>query len=98
MKKKIVLDTSIIIDGEISKRIDNNEINENHEIIIPLAVIDELQSQACKLKEHGTIGLIELKNIREKSLEKKNQYQLCGGETQSFRNKTSKKWKNRFDD
>lgn len=78
MKKKIVLDTSIIIDGEISKRIDNNEINENHEIIIPLAVIDELQSQACKLKEHGTIGLIELKNIREKSLEKKININYAG--------------------
>ncbi|MDQ6723150.1 MAG: Flp pilus assembly complex ATPase component TadA [Thermoproteota archaeon] len=71
MKTKIVLDTSIIIDGEISKKIDSNEINENHEILIPRAVIDELQSQACKQKEHGTIGLLELKKIREKSIEKK---------------------------
>ena len=71
MKTKIVLDTSIIIDGEISKKIDNNEINENYEILIPKAVIDELQSQACKQKEHGIIGLIELKKIREKSIEKK---------------------------
>jgi len=65
------LDTSIVIDGEISKKIDDNEINESHEIIIPIAVIDELQSQACKQKEHGTIGLLELKKIREKSIEKK---------------------------
>jgi ATPase len=65
------LDTSIIIDGEISKKIDNNEINENYEIIIPRAVIDELQSQACKQKEYGTDGLLELKKIREKSIEKK---------------------------
>jgi ATPase len=71
LKTKIVLDTSIIIDGEISKKIDNNEINENHEILIPRAVIDELQSQACKQREHGIIGLIELKKIREKSIEKK---------------------------
>jgi ATPase len=71
LKTKIVLDTSIIIDGEISKKIDNNEINENYEILIPKAVIDELQSQACKQKEHGIIGLIELKKIREKSIEKK---------------------------
>jgi ATPase len=71
LKTKIVLDTSIIIDGEISKKIDNNEINENHEIIIPRAAIDELQSQACKQKEYGTDGLIELKRIREKSMEKK---------------------------
>ena len=65
------MDTSIVIDGEISKKIDDNEINESHEIIIPIAVIDELQSQACKQKEHGTIGLLELKKIREKSIEKK---------------------------
>jgi ATPase len=71
LKTKIVLDTSIIIDGEISKKIENNEINENHEILIPRAVIDELQSQACKQKEHGIIGLLELKKIREKSIEKK---------------------------
>jgi len=71
LKTKIVLDTSIIIDGEISKKIDNNEINENYEILIPRAVIDELQSQACKQKEHGTDGLLELKRIREKSIEKK---------------------------
>lgn len=71
MKTKIVLDTSIIIDGEISKKIDNNEINENYEIIIPRAVIDELQSQACKQKEYGTDGLLELKKIREKSVEKR---------------------------
>jgi ATPase len=71
LKTKIVLDTSIIIDGEISKKIDNNEINENYEIIIPRAVIDELQSQACKQKEYGTDGLLELKKIREKSIEKK---------------------------
>jgi ATPase len=71
------LDTSIVIDGEISKRIDNKEINENHEILIPIAVIDELQSQACKQKEHGTTGLMELKKIREKSIEKKNRDQLC---------------------
>ena len=65
------MDTSIVIDGEISKKIDDNEINESHEIIIPIAVVDELQSQACKQKEHGTIGLLELKKIREKSIEKK---------------------------
>ena len=70
LKKKIVLDTSIVIDGEISKKIDNNEINETYEIIIPRAVIDELQSQACKHEPHGFHGLEEIKKIREKGLEK----------------------------
>ncbi len=69
MKKKIVLDTSIIIDGEITKKIDNKEIDANYEIIIPRAVVDELQSQACKQREEGIIGLMELKKIRESCLE-----------------------------
>lgn len=68
MKKKIVLDSSIIIDGNISDKIDKKEIDEKYEIIIPRAVIDELQSQACKQKEHGFIGLSELKKIRDKSV------------------------------
>jgi ATPase len=65
--KRIVLDTSIIIDGNISKKIDNEEIDSSYEIIIPRLAIDELQSQACKQREHGFIGLEELKKIREKS-------------------------------
>ena len=69
MKKKIVLDTSIIIDGHISHKIDNKDIDDNFEIIIPRAAIDELQSQACKQREHGFIGLAELRKIREKSSE-----------------------------
>ncbi len=90
------MDTSIIIDGEISKKIDNNEINENHEILIPIAVIDELQSQACKQKEHGIIGLLELKKIREKSIEKKIDVNYVGEKPSLIRNKISKKWQNRF--
>ena len=43
---------------------------KSYEIIIPRAVIDEFQSQACKQREHGFIGLAELKKIREKSSEK----------------------------
>lgn len=67
MIKRIVLDTSIIIDGNISNKIDNEEIDSSYEIIIPRLAIDELQSQACKQREHGFIGLEELKKIREKS-------------------------------
>ena len=69
LKKKIVLDTSIIIDGHISHKIDNKDIDDNFEIIIPRAAIDELQSQACKQREHGFMGLAELRKIREKSSE-----------------------------
>src|SRR5215212_5247391 len=40
-------------------------IDDNSEIIIPVAVIDELQSQASTNKEHGFVGLDEVKKIRE---------------------------------
>ena len=49
--KKFVLDTSIIIDGEITKMLEAGSIEEESDIIIPLAVLDELQSQASNNKE-----------------------------------------------
>ena len=78
MITKIVADTSIIIDGEISKKIENNEINQNHEILIPIVVLDELQSQACKQKLHGINGLIELKKIRESCFKKNINFLYVG--------------------
>jgi ATPase len=33
--------------------------------VIPIAALDELQSQASTSKEHGMVGLIEIKRIRE---------------------------------
>ena len=64
MKEKVVLDTSIIIDARISKMLEAGEI-KNTEIIIPLAVLDELQAQASMKREQGFVGLAEIKNIRE---------------------------------
>jgi len=64
--EKIVCDTSIIIDGKITELIEKGEIR-NLELIIPTAVLDELQSQASKGKEHGFVGLEELKKIRSLS-------------------------------
>lgn len=66
---KIVCDTSIIIDGKITELIERGEI-KNLELIIPTAVLDELQSQASKGKEHGFVGLEELKKIRSLSEKK----------------------------
>ena len=63
--KKFVLDTSIIIDGEITKMLEAYKIEEGSDIIIPLAVLDELQSQASTNKEHGFVGLEEIKKMRE---------------------------------
>ncbi len=78
MIKRIVLDTSIVIDGNISNKIDNKEIDNSFEIIIPRLAIDELQSQACKQREHGFIGLAELKRIREKSSLQKITVRIVG--------------------
>src|SRR5918992_176900 len=65
--KRYVLDTSIIIDGEITKMIEGGQIDNGSEIIIPLAVLDELQSQASSNKEYGFVGLNEIKKIRDQS-------------------------------
>ena len=63
--KKFVLDTSIIIDGEITKMLELGNIEQESDIIIPLAVLDELQYQASMNKEHGFVGLEEIKKMRE---------------------------------
>jgi len=63
--KKFVLDTSIIIDGEITRMLELGRIKSGSEVIIPLAVLDELQSQASVNKEHGFVGLEEVKRIRD---------------------------------
>lgn len=67
---KIVCDTSIIIDGKITELIQKGEI-KNTDLIIPVAALDELQSQASKGREHGFVGLEELKKIRQLA-EKRN--------------------------
>ena len=75
---KIVCDTSIIIDGKISKMLEENEFEGLKEIIIPRAVLDELQAQASKGKEPGFIGLDELKKIRVLCEEKKINLRFSG--------------------
>ncbi|MFN4336703.1 MAG: PINc/VapC family ATPase [Candidatus Nitrosocaldus sp.] len=61
---RLVLDTSIIIDGKVSKMLENDELSV-YELIIPIAVLDELQAQASQSREQGFIGLNEVKRIRE---------------------------------
>ena len=61
---KIVLDTSIVISGEILRLMGSGEL-EDQEIIIPEAVVDELQSQAAKKEEQGFVGLEEIKKMKK---------------------------------
>lgn len=61
-KDVIVPDTSVIINGILSKLLDRDEISTKR-IIIPNAVISELQHQANMGKSSGFIGLSELDKI-----------------------------------
>ncbi|MEM7825513.1 MAG: PINc/VapC family ATPase [Candidatus Aenigmatarchaeota archaeon] len=73
MTEKLVLDTSIIIDRKVKELIEKEA-----EVIIPLAVLDELQAQASKGKEHGFVGLDELKKLRELCKEKNIKLRFTG--------------------
>jgi len=64
MSLKLVPDTSAIIDGKVSAALESAS-EESAEVVIPYAVLDELQAQASKGREPGYIGLGELKRIRE---------------------------------
>lgn len=77
MIKRIVADTSIIVDGKISEMIGKGKLKEI-ELIIPLAVLDELQAQASKGRESGFVGLEELKKIRKICEEKKIKLRFIG--------------------
>lgn len=63
-KMKIVPDTSVIVDGRITKIVQDNEF-KGCEVIIPEAVIAELENQANKGRETGFNGLEELKNLQK---------------------------------
>ncbi len=65
---KIVVDTSVIINGQLISQIESGTIR-NIEIIIPQAVFDELQSQASTKKEQGFVGLEKIKTLKKISQE-----------------------------
>jgi len=73
--RKIVPDTSIIIDKKLSELILKKDL-KNAEIIVPAAVLDELQSQASRGREHGFVGLEELKLLRELTKEENRKLKL----------------------
>jgi ATPase len=75
--KRIVCDTSIIIDGKISKLVEKGKL-KNIEIVIPIAVLDELQAQASKGREPGFVGLEELKRLRKTCEDKKIKIRFTG--------------------
>ncbi len=63
MTRKIVPDTSIIIDGKLSSLAEEGEIDG--EVIIPEFVVDELENQANRGLEVGYAGIEEIETLRE---------------------------------
>ncbi|MBT7297842.1 PIN domain-containing protein, partial [archaeon] len=61
--KTYVLDTSVVIEKITSKLIKDKEISGT--IIIPNAVMAELEAQANKRKEIGLIGIEEVQELQE---------------------------------
>ena len=66
---KIVPDTSVIIEGLLSEKVNNDHI-KSKEIIIHEAVIAELEHQANMGKAIGFLGLDEIKRIKKLTIEK----------------------------
>ncbi len=64
--EKLVPDTSVIIEGLVSSKIEKKEIVPKS-VIIHEAVLSELEHQANQNKETGVIGLEEINKIRELS-------------------------------
>ncbi|HZW54996.1 MAG TPA: PINc/VapC family ATPase [Nitrososphaerales archaeon] len=61
---RVVLDTSIIIDGKANAMVSSGEIKSGSTIIVPIAALDELQAQASRHREEGFLGLEELTRLR----------------------------------
>ncbi|HTX44425.1 MAG TPA: PINc/VapC family ATPase [Methanocella sp.] len=65
---KLVPDTSVIIDGRITRKVSSGEF-KGAMIIVPEAVISELEMQANQGKEIGFNGLEELRKLQDMARE-----------------------------
>ncbi|ELZ90927.1 Flp pilus assembly complex ATPase component [Haloferax volcanii] len=61
---KIVPDTSAVIDGRVSERVDDGTY-EGADVLVPEAVVSELESQANDGRDTGWEGLSELQRLAE---------------------------------
>ncbi len=66
---KYVVDTSVVVDGRIIPMIDDGVIRGT--IVVPEAVMTELEAQANQGRETGVIGIEEIKKIQRYSEEGK---------------------------
>jgi ATPase len=65
---KLVPDTSVIIDGRITRKVESGEF-KGARIVVPEAVVSELETQANQGKEIGFNGLEELRKLQDMSRE-----------------------------
>lgn len=77
MIERVVPDTSVLIEGLLSKQIENEEILPK-EIIIHEASLSELEAQANTGREIGFLGLDEIKKLIALSKKKKFQMRFLG--------------------
>ena len=59
---RIVADTSVIINGQLIAQVESGSVRDSG-IIIPQAVVDELQSQASMKREQGFVGLEKMQRL-----------------------------------
>jgi ATPase len=83
-----VVDTSVIVEKAISKLIRNSEIEGK--IIIPNAVLAELEHQANEGKETGMIGLEELQELQKLSKDGKAEIEFHGARPNLYQIKYAK--------
>ncbi|MFH1053365.1 MAG: PINc/VapC family ATPase [Candidatus Woesearchaeota archaeon] len=75
--EKLVPDTSVLIEGLVSKKIEDGEIKPKI-ILIHEAVLSELEHQANQNRAIGYLGLDELKKLREISSKYNFEIQFSG--------------------
>ena len=61
--EKIIPDSTVIVNGLLSKKIENKELKAS-EIVIHEALLKELQYQANNEKSLGYLGLDEIKKLK----------------------------------
>ena len=59
---RIVVDTSVIINGQFAAQVESGSVRDSA-VIIPQAVVDELQSQASMNREQGFVGLEKMQRL-----------------------------------
>ena len=65
--KSYVVDTSIVIEGLVTKYIKEGKIKGK--VIVPRAVLAELERQANQGQEIGYLGLEELQRLQKEDIE-----------------------------